>query len=242
MVYTVNTIVTSENAAEVLAPILTRILNVGAEGGGESGGEGSGRQSRVSTHVRLGIVSRETHRRLSLSRRGLTGVALEVGGRRSEHLEETRTESKSYRGCARRGVSFLFSSRFSRYVIGRLKFPPSWKTRAKTSSFYRVGETLLARVKLDNFSFQHCKLFATSSLGGGYLPSSTTLGLSRFDLFLSSFRFLRFFQNLVVALCVFLDFYLLHVRIYNYIFSSLVDEKSSRGWQTSRTKSFKPRR
>lgn len=40
--------------------------------------------------------------------------------------------------------------------------------------------------------------------------------------------FLRFFQN--VALCVFLDF---------YIFSSLVDEKSSRGWQISRTKSFK---
>ena len=51
--------------------------------------------------------------------------------------------------------------------------------------------------------------------------------------------FLRFFQNVVVALCVFLDFYLLHVRIYNYIFSSLVDEKSSRGWQISRTKSFK---
>lgn len=49
--------------------------------------------------------------------------------------------------------------------------------------------------------------------------------------------FLRFFQN--VALCVFLDFYLLYVRIYNYIFSSLVDEKSSRGWQISRTKSFK---
>lgn len=32
MEYTVNTIVTSENAAEVLAPILTRIPNVGAEG------------------------------------------------------------------------------------------------------------------------------------------------------------------------------------------------------------------
>lgn len=38
MVYTVNTIVTSENAAEVLAPILTRIPNVGAEGR-ESGRE-----------------------------------------------------------------------------------------------------------------------------------------------------------------------------------------------------------
>lgn len=179
-------------------------------------------------------MSRETHRRLSLSRRGLTGVALEAGGR-SEHLEETRTESKSYRGCARRGVSFLFSSRFSRYVIGRLKFPPSWKTRAKTSSFYRVGETLLARVKLDNFSFQHCKLFATSSLGGGYLPSSTTLYAVTWTI---AFRFIPFFLSLPplfpkcrsLRLCVFLDF---------YIFSSLVDEKSSRGWQISRTKSFK---
>lgn len=136
-------------------------------------------------------MSRETHRRLSLSRRGLTGVALEAGGR-SEHLEETRAESKSYRGCARRGVSFLFSSRFSRYVIGRLKFPPSWKTRAKTSSFYRVGETLLARVKLDNFSFQHCKLFATSSLGGGYLPSSTTLYAVTWTI---AFRFIPFFLS-----------------------------------------------
>lgn len=188
-------------------------------------------------------MSRETHRRLSLSRRGLTGVALEAGGR-GEHLEETRAESKSYRGCARRGVSFLFSSRFSRYVIGRLKFPPSRKTRAKTSSFYRVGETLLARVKLDNFSFQHCKLFATSSLGEGYLPSSTTLYAVTWTI---AFRFIPFFLSLPplspkcrsLRLCVFLDFYLLYVRIYNYIFSSLVDEKSSRGWQISRTKSFK---
>lgn len=84
----------------------------------------------------------------------------------------------------------------------RLEFSlfSSRKTRAKTSSFYRgwpreKPSPPRGRVKLDNFSFQHCKLFGTSSVGGGYLRSSLPthplsytrlLRLSCFNLFLSS--------------------------------------------------------
>lgn len=125
-----------------------------------------------------------------------------------------------------------------------VKIPSLLENTSEDELVLSRWRNLLARVKLDNFSFQHCKLFATSSLGGGYLPSSTTLYAVTWTI---AFRFIPFFLSLPplfpkcrsLRLCVFLDFYLLYVRIYNYIFSSLVDEKSSRGWQISRTKSFK---
>lgn len=145
--------------------------------------------------------------------------------------------------CKKRCIlPFLFAILSLRYRT--VKIPSLLENTSEDELVLSRWRNLLARVKLDNFSFQHCKLFATSSLGGGYLPSSTTLYAVTWTI---AFRFIPFFLSLPplspkcrsLRLCVFLDFYLLYVRIYNYIFSSLVDEKSSRGWQISRTKSFK---
>ena len=115
-------------------------------------------------------------------------------GRRSEYFEETRRVASTgieivrYRGWRERGgidysfVSLIFLFAISwLLVIGRLEFSGrEEKTRAKTNcNVPSRSWSLLARVKLDNFSFQHCKLFGTSSVGGGYLRSSTTLSYTR---------------------------------------------------------------
>lgn len=104
-------------------------------------------------------------------------------------------------------VSLIFPSSFSvRDSLVTLwngwnspSFPPGKHERRRARSIgvglVRNPLLLAGKVKLDNFSFQHCKLFGTSSVGGGYLRSSLPthplsytrlLRLSCFNLFLSS--------------------------------------------------------
>lgn len=232
MVYTVNTIVTSENAAEVLAPILTRIPNVGAEGREWRRRVGK-TKPRKYTRSSRDREPWDSSAALPLStradRRCARGWWEEWTSRRNENGIEVVS-----RVCKKRCIlPSLFAILSLRYRT--VKIPSLLENTSEDELVLSRWRNLLARVKLDNFSFQHCKLFATSSLGGGYLPSSTTLYAVTWTI---AFRFIPFFLSLPplspkcrsLRLCVFLDF---------YIFSSLVDEKSSRGWQISRTKSFK---
>lgn len=120
--------------------------------------------------------------------------------------------------CKKRCIlPFLFAILSLRYRT--VKIPSLLENTSEDELVLSRWRNLLARVKLDNFSFQHCKLFATSSLGGGYLPSSTTLYAVTWTI---AFRFIPFFlssafskMSLFAYSSIFICYMYVHIIIYS---------------------------